>query len=68
MRFSANGLYIESYTKCPNCGVLLYENSAEDRAHIVHHSGKKYCSQRCITWEAARERRRASAAAGSPMS
>ncbi len=25
MRFAKNRLYIESYTKCPNCGILIYE-------------------------------------------
>ena len=35
MKFSQNGLYIESYSKCPNCGGLMYENAPEDRANIL---------------------------------
>ncbi|MDR5652448.1 hypothetical protein [Ruixingdingia sedimenti] len=62
MKFSANGFYIESYSKCPNCGVLMYENSAEDRAKQVRHEGKTYCSQRCVDWTLDREARRATQA------
>ncbi len=28
MKFAPNRLYIESYDKCPNCGLLLYEHHA----------------------------------------
>lgn len=59
MKFSQNGFYIESYTKCPNCGVLMYEDSAEDRANLVVHEGTKYCSQRCVDWKIDRDARRA---------
>ncbi|GAB4066784.1 hypothetical protein KHC28_16845 [Ancylobacter sonchi] len=62
MRFSANRLYIESYEKCPNCGVLLYDTPSA-RASWVVQSGKTYCSQWCVTWEADRAARRASAPA-----
>ncbi|WP_272008782.1 hypothetical protein [Roseovarius sp. ZX-A-9] len=62
MKFSANGYYIESYQKCPNCGVLMYANSEEDRKKRVEHEDKTYCSQRCVDWSIAREKRRASAA------
>jgi N-methylhydantoinase B len=63
MKFSQNGLYIESYSKCPNCGNLMYENSAADRANLVVHDKETYCSQRCVDWKLDRDRRRASASA-----
>ena len=62
MKFSQNGLYIESYTKCSNCGVLIYESSAADRAELVKHEGQTYCSQRCVDWKIDREKRRAALA------
>lgn len=62
MKFSQNGLYIESYTKCANCGVLIYEASAEDQERKKKHEGHIYCSQECIEWKAERDVRRAKAA------
>jgi len=59
MKFSQNGLYIESYSKCPNCGDLMYENAPEDRAKQVKYDSKTYCSQRCVNWTIDREARRA---------
>jgi hypothetical protein len=59
MKFSQNGLYIESYAKCPNCGVLIYESSAADRAKLVTYEGVTYCSQRCVDWKIDRDKRRA---------
>jgi hypothetical protein len=59
MKFSQNGLYIESYSKCANCGVLIYENFAEDARKKVQHEGKTYCSQECVDWKTARDARRA---------
>ena len=63
MKFSPNGLYIESYRKCPNCGNLMYEDSAVDGATRVVHDKETYCSQRCVDWKLDRDRRRASAGA-----
>lgn len=61
MKFSLNGLYIESYTKCANCGVLIYEASAEDAARKKVHEGNTYCSQECVDWKIARDARHAKA-------
>jgi hypothetical protein len=55
MKFAHNRLYIESYDKCPNCGLLLYEQLAG----TVQKAGIRYCSQWCIDWEADRNQRRA---------
>jgi len=55
MRFSENGLYIERYIKCGNCGVLIYEKKDQQ---ILTHDGVTYCSQWCIDWKIAREKRR----------
>lgn len=57
MKFSLNGLYIESYTKCANCGVLIYENSAEDGRKKTEHEGRIYCSSDCVDWKTARDAR-----------
>jgi len=54
MKFSRNGLYIENYTKCTNCGVLIYEASSKNH---VYHEGKIYCSQWCVDWKIKRELR-----------
>lgn len=44
MRFSDNGYYIETYVKCDNCGVLIY-----DAAREVAGEGDTgpYCSEWC---------------------
>jgi 5-oxoprolinase (ATP-hydrolysing)/N-methylhydantoinase B len=44
MRFSDNGLYVEKYLKCENCGALLYGG----KSHRV--GGKLFCSEWCIDW------------------
>ena len=62
MKFSLNGLYIESYTKCANCGVLIYDASAEDSSRRKTHEGSIYCSQECVDWKLDRDARRAKAA------
>ena len=59
MKFSQNRLYIESYTKCANCGNLIYADSEADRARLVIHDKQSYCSQRCLDWKIDRDRRRA---------
>lgn len=56
MKFAANRLYIESYNKCHNCGLLLYEQSAA-KAETIVVDGKTYCSDWCVTWEADRAAR-----------
>lgn len=44
MRFSQNGFYIESYDKCANCGVLVY-----DKKNKPHQDGL-FCSEWCVSW------------------
>jgi hypothetical protein len=56
MKFSANGLYIERYIKCGNCGVLIYQKEDQE---ILTQDSVTYCSQWCIEWKIAREKRRA---------
>jgi N-methylhydantoinase B len=56
MRFSENGFYIERYIKCGTCGVLIYESEGQP---VLTHDGVTYCSQWCIDWKIAREKRRA---------
>lgn len=65
MKFAANRLYIERYSKCPNCGVLLYETSINPATGSVTVDGKTYCSDWCVRWEADRTRRLAADTAGS---
>lgn len=52
MRFSDNGYYIESYVKCENCGLLVYDEGVkgrtEDSASLI------YCSPWCREWHAER--------------
>lgn len=59
MKFSANGYYIESYQKCPNCGILMYADAKADKAKRVEHGDQIYCSQRCVDWSIGRDKRRA---------
>lgn len=63
MKFSQSGLYIESYIKCANCGVLIYEASAKDASRKKVHDGQTYCSQECVDWKIERDSRRAKATA-----
>ena len=51
MRFAKNRLYIESYTKCPNCGILIYEDSAQSMEGTKLIDGKLYCSSWCVDWQ-----------------
>ncbi len=56
MKFADNGLYIEEYIKCANCGALIYET---DRPASVEIEDKGlFCSQWCVDWASAREKRR----------
>ena len=59
MKFSQTGLYIESYSKCANCGVLIYEGDAKDARRMKRDDGKLYCSQECVDWKNDREKRKA---------
>ena len=54
-KFSENGFYIERYVKCGTCGVLIYEKEGQS---ILVYDGDTYCSQWCIDWKTAREKRR----------
>ncbi|KMO18438.1 hypothetical protein [Methylobacterium platani] len=66
MKFAQNRLYVESYAKCPNCGILLYENPANEAPDTVRADGRIYCSAWCVDWERKREaRRREAGEAGS---
>jgi hypothetical protein len=56
MRFSGNGLYIEEYVKCANCGVLIYEVDLPNAVEIEDEG--LFCSQWCIDWARARDKRR----------
>lgn len=64
MKFAQNRLYIESYNKCPNCGLLLYEQPGGGVSGAVTSAGKLYCSQWCVDWEAERRQRRKAEAEG----
>ena len=58
MKFAQNRMYIVSYNKCQNCGLLLYEKPANSGADdVVVVAGKSYCSAWCVKWEDERNRR-----------
>ncbi|MFB2553859.1 hypothetical protein [Ensifer soli] len=59
MKFGTNRLYIESYTKCRNCGALIYEAKM---AETVRRDGKTFCGRWCADWAEARAARKAGAA------
>ena len=48
MRFSKNGFYIDSYGKCSNCGVLVYDEEGKR----AQYGGKLFCSDWCVSWHA----------------
>jgi hypothetical protein len=58
MKFAQNRMYIESYNKCPNCGILLYEKTANSGVSTVNSAGKTYCSTWCVEWEEQRSKKR----------
>lgn len=58
MKFAKNRLYIESYTKCPNCGILIFENSESNMKQTIFVDGRRYCSSWCVAWEEDRAVRR----------
>lgn len=45
MRFSENGYYVESYVKCDNCGVLIYDEGIE-------RDTQRFCTHWCAEWKA----------------
>ena len=48
MRFSDNGYYLEEYTKCDNCGVLIYRKPI----HVsLDSKPRRYCSDWCVEWD-----------------
>jgi len=55
MKFSGNGLYIEKYVKCINCGVIIYET---DLPKSVDVDGKIYCGKWCVNWAESRAERK----------
>ena len=57
MKFAPNRMYIETYHKCANCGLLLYERPAQAEPAMLVRNRRIYCSEWCITWEADREQR-----------
>ncbi|CEJ12573.1 hypothetical protein BN1110_02872 [bacterium YEK0313] len=60
MKFAPSKLFIESYDKCPNCGLLIYEKPAFATNDPVIADGKTFCSQWCVDWDRDRaDRRRA---------
>jgi N-methylhydantoinase B len=52
MRFSENGLYIEKYIKCANCGLLVFGPGTPG-----FRAGKKaiFCSDWCVQWSTLKE-------------
>ena len=61
MKFAQNRMYIESYNKCPNCGILIYERPANSIVSTVILGGKTYCSSWCVKWEEERSKKRKAA-------
>lgn len=50
MRFSDTGYYIESYIKCGNCGVLVYDDGiTSDNPDLAD---QIFCSDWCVEWKA----------------
>ncbi len=57
MKMSSNGLYIEEYVKCANCGALIYE---VDRPSAIDRDEEGlFCSQWCVDWAGKRRARQA---------
>ncbi len=52
MRFSPDGYYVESYVKCVNCGVLVYDAGTPGRRGT---KPAMFCSAWCREWDALRE-------------
>ncbi|SAK85874.1 hypothetical protein AWB77_04541 [Caballeronia fortuita] len=58
MKFSQNGLYIDKYIKCANCGTLVYVDEPKEMKTAVQVSDRLFCSQWCVDWAEARRLRR----------
>ena len=54
MKFSGNGLYIEEYVKCANCGYLIYETDLDKSIKV---GSKLFCSEWCNDWHDEREKK-----------
>ena len=54
MKFSGNGLYIEEYLKCANCGYLIYEADLDKSIKV---GSKLFCSEWCNDWHDEREKK-----------
>lgn len=52
MRFSDTGYYIESYVKCGNCGVLVYDDGVTSTNPAFQET--IFCSNWCIEWKTQR--------------
>lgn len=52
MRFSANGLYVERYVKCANCGLLVYHEGIKSRRRDKN---AIFCSNWCVEWSALKD-------------
>lgn len=55
MKFGTGKLYIESYNKCSNCGVLIYEASMHS---AIQKTSGLFCSEWCESWSDERVVRR----------
>jgi 5-oxoprolinase (ATP-hydrolysing)/N-methylhydantoinase B len=53
VRFADKRYYIEAYTKCANCGVLIYDEGL--KAKTPDGAEHLYCSGWCRDWSAQRE-------------
>ena len=60
MRFAGNGLYVEEYVKCANCGILIYEPDLPSSVEVEDRG--LFCSQWCVDWADARQKRQAESA------
>ena len=54
MRFSENGFYVESYVKCANCGLLIYDDGLPGQRHD---QAVVFCSPWCVEWAGLRDSR-----------
>jgi 5-oxoprolinase (ATP-hydrolysing)/N-methylhydantoinase B len=52
MRFSENGFYVESYVKCANCGLLIYDDGLPGQRHG---EAVVFCSPWCVEWAGLRD-------------
>lgn len=60
MKFGTGKLYIESYNKCSNCGMLVYEAAMPG---AIHKGKELFCSAWCEEWDVQRGLRRGAPAA-----